>query len=394
MTNVLTLDDLSWEVWEMRSRDGGWSKVLPDIELGAHKWRLQQLFACGEDRLLRTKAGHLRADQSYASYPAVTELLIDIGKGADSEVVAWSKGVFGEAQKPIVISGPSARHTTHAPRNKELDWAHYRFTERSVMEKDIEDGKFLEFASVQWNLYGTSVEAVESPLFYQLVRPAGSFTTQKERTSLMADGNAFIAMWDARLITTGIHTPPPRKSTLPESFVTTQKTLKEQIAAIKELFAANRAKLDALLIAMGIPIPPQPKSTTPATSSTVANNNIDPVDTDAPSSGIAVHDGFALLGAVLEPAAMPAPIVQENTSVAVLPKMDLSRFDEKNLTRLTRVEQYFLVHRIPLGERLQMAVVAMTMIWIVWAPWMPHRATNMKGIQFTYDPGGAIRERD
>ncbi|KAL6530437.1 Guanylate kinase 2 [Orobanche minor] len=82
-----------------------------------------------------TKAGHLRADQSYASYPAGTELLTDIGK--------------------------QARHTTHAPRNKELDWAHYRFTERSVMEKDIEDGKFLEFASVQWNLYGTSVEAVE-----------------------------------------------------------------------------------------------------------------------------------------------------------------------------------------------------------------------------------------
>ncbi|KAL6555464.1 hypothetical protein OROGR_006722 [Orobanche gracilis] len=46
-------EDLSWEVWGMRSRDGGWSKVLSDIELGAHKWRLQQLFACGEDRLWR-----------------------------------------------------------------------------------------------------------------------------------------------------------------------------------------------------------------------------------------------------------------------------------------------------------------------------------------------------
>ncbi|KAL6530445.1 Guanylate kinase 2 [Orobanche minor] len=154
-------EDLSWEVWGMRSRDGGWSKVLPGIELGAHKWRLQQLFACGEDRLLRlmpigwvkypevlairftgkvekncrTKAGLSRTDQSYASYRAGTELLTDIAK--------------------------QARHTTHAPRNKELDWAHYRFTERSVMEKDIEDGKFLEFASVHGNLYGTSVEAVE-----------------------------------------------------------------------------------------------------------------------------------------------------------------------------------------------------------------------------------------
>ncbi|KAL6541246.1 hypothetical protein OROHE_010954 [Orobanche hederae] len=155
------------------------------------------------------------------------------------------------------------------------------------------------------------------------VRPAGSFTTQKERTSLMADGNAFIAMWDARLITTGIHTPPPRKYTLLESFMTTQKTL-------KELLAANRAKLDALLIAMCIPIPPPPKSTTPATSSTVANSNIDPAATDAPSPGIAVQGNFAPPGAVLEPAAMPAPIVQENTSVAVLPKMDLSGLMTKN----------------------------------------------------------------
>jgi len=29
------------------------------------------------------------------------------------------------------------------------------------MEKEIKDGKFLEFASVHGNLYGTSVEAVE-----------------------------------------------------------------------------------------------------------------------------------------------------------------------------------------------------------------------------------------
>ncbi|KAL6579996.1 hypothetical protein OROMI_008020 [Orobanche minor] len=142
--------------------------------------------------------------------------------------------------------------------------------------------------------------------------------------------------------------------------MTTEKTL-------KELLAANRTKLDALLIAMGIPIPPPPpKSTTPATSSTAANSNIDPAATNAPSSGIAVQGNFAPPGAVLELAAMPAPIVQENTSVAVLTKMNLSRFDDKKLTtRLTRVEQYFLVPRIPLGERLQMTVVVMTMLSIL-----------------------------
>ncbi|XVE95979.1 hypothetical protein REPUB_Repub02eG0182200 [Reevesia pubescens] len=101
-----------------------------------------------------------------------------------TEVVAWSKGVSGDAEKPVVISGPSGvgkgtlintlmkefptmfgfsvSHTTRAPRGMEKNGVHYHFTERSVMEKDIKDGKFLEFASVHGNLYGTSIEAVEA----------------------------------------------------------------------------------------------------------------------------------------------------------------------------------------------------------------------------------------
>ena len=98
-------------------------------------------------------------------------------------MVAWSKGVAGHAKKPIVISGPSGvgkgtlisklmkefpstfgfsvSHTTRAPREKEQNGVHYHFSDRSVMEEEIKDGKFLEFASVHGNLYGTSVEAVE-----------------------------------------------------------------------------------------------------------------------------------------------------------------------------------------------------------------------------------------
>ncbi|KAI3968203.1 hypothetical protein MKX01_018506 [Papaver californicum] len=101
----------------------------------------------------------------------------------ETEVVAWSKGVKAHAPKPIVISGPSGvgkgtlisklmkefpstfgfsvSHTTRAPREKEIDGVHYHFSERTLMEKEIRDGKFLESASVHGNLYGTSVEAVE-----------------------------------------------------------------------------------------------------------------------------------------------------------------------------------------------------------------------------------------
>ncbi|XP_060178383.1 guanylate kinase 2-like [Lycium barbarum] len=104
-------------------------------------------------------------------------------KALGNEVVAWSKGVSGDVEKPIVISGPSGvgkgtlisklmkefpsmfgfsvSHTTRAPREKERNGIHYYFTDRNVMERGIKDGKFLEFASVHGNLYGTSVEDVE-----------------------------------------------------------------------------------------------------------------------------------------------------------------------------------------------------------------------------------------
>ncbi|CAN4118457.1 unnamed protein product [Withania somnifera] len=111
--------------------------------------------------------------------PFVREQEVILG----NEVVAWSKGVLGNAEMPIVISGPSGvgkgtlisklmkefpfmfgfsvSHTTRAPRETERSGIHYHFTDRNVMEREIKDGKFLEFASVHGNLYGTSVEAVE-----------------------------------------------------------------------------------------------------------------------------------------------------------------------------------------------------------------------------------------
>ncbi|TYH47130.1 hypothetical protein ES332_D11G390400v1 [Gossypium tomentosum] len=113
-----------------------------------------------------------------------TEYVKQQKKALGTEVIAWSKGVRGDAEKPVVISGPSGvgkgtlinmlmkefptmfgfsvSHTTRTPRIMEKNGVHYHFTERSIMEKDIKDGKFLEFASVHGNLYGTSIEAVEA----------------------------------------------------------------------------------------------------------------------------------------------------------------------------------------------------------------------------------------
>lgn len=99
-------------------------------------------------------------------------------------VVAWSKGIFGNPPRPVVICGPSGvgkgtliarlmkefpsvfgfsvSHTTRAPRYLEKSGVHYHFTERTLMESAIQEGKFLESADVHGNLYGTSVAAVEA----------------------------------------------------------------------------------------------------------------------------------------------------------------------------------------------------------------------------------------
>ncbi|XP_029126790.1 guanylate kinase 2 isoform X1 [Cajanus cajan] len=135
-----------------------------------------------EDRILILKKGSKSDDQIWF-LEVDTEYVRQQQKSLGTEVVAWSKGVIGNAEKPVVISGPSGvgkgtlismlmkefpsmfgfsvSHTTRAPRGMEKDGVHYHFTEKSIMEKEIKEGKFLEFALVHGNLYGTSVEAVE-----------------------------------------------------------------------------------------------------------------------------------------------------------------------------------------------------------------------------------------
>lgn len=54
--------------------------------------------------------------------------------------------------------GFSVSHTTRAPRPGEVHGVHYNFTSREVMSAAIDEGRFLEFAQVHTNLYGTSID--------------------------------------------------------------------------------------------------------------------------------------------------------------------------------------------------------------------------------------------
>ena len=66
------------------------------------------------------------------------------------------------------VYGFSVSHTTRAPRGlgagteeMEKNGVHYNFVSRDEMERDIAEGKFIEFANVHDNYYGTSRAAVE-----------------------------------------------------------------------------------------------------------------------------------------------------------------------------------------------------------------------------------------
>lgn len=57
--------------------------------------------------------------------------------------------------------GFSVSHTTRQPRGAEQNDVHYHFVTIPEFEADIKAGKFLEYANVFGNFYGTSIAAVE-----------------------------------------------------------------------------------------------------------------------------------------------------------------------------------------------------------------------------------------
>lgn len=61
--------------------------------------------------------------------------------------------------------GFSVSHTTRGPRPGEEHGKQYFFTTKDTMEKEIAEGKFIEFANVHGNLYGTSKVSIFSTIY-------------------------------------------------------------------------------------------------------------------------------------------------------------------------------------------------------------------------------------
>ena len=96
---------------------------------------------------------HNAITQSPAGYqPAVVCGPSGVGKGTLVGLLMKSyPGRFGF----------SVSHTTRAPRPGEEEGREYYFTSRDEMQQGVEDGKFIEYADVHGNMYGTSFAAVQ-----------------------------------------------------------------------------------------------------------------------------------------------------------------------------------------------------------------------------------------
>ncbi|CAO3644242.1 unnamed protein product [Cunninghamella echinulata] len=59
------------------------------------------------------------------------------------------------------VFGFSVSHTTRGPRPGEVNGKDYHFVDKSVMEAEVAEGKFIESATFSGNMYGTSIKAVQ-----------------------------------------------------------------------------------------------------------------------------------------------------------------------------------------------------------------------------------------
>ncbi|KAM7534207.1 hypothetical protein Aperf_G00000113043 [Anoplocephala perfoliata] len=122
--------------------------------------------------------------------------------------------------RPVVLSGPSGAgkstllkmlmdnfpqsfafsisHTTRKPRPGEVNGKEYNFVNEEQMLKDIEDGKFLEYAQFAGNYYGTPREGVISCTSSKLTNSLPKYFSQSSRKFLrsLASGarSSFYAM--------------------------------------------------------------------------------------------------------------------------------------------------------------------------------------------------------
>lgn len=113
--------------------------------------------------------------QSRSSGFMLSQPLLVAAQGKDSSTST-------ESHAPLIMCGPSGvgkgtlvkrvmqeypgqfgfcvSTTTRKPRPGEVEGKDYHYTDNEAMEKEIEEGKFIEYAKVHTSMYGTSIAAL------------------------------------------------------------------------------------------------------------------------------------------------------------------------------------------------------------------------------------------
>ena len=119
------------------NKDGNFDVVLVNDDLQESFTKLVAIF--------KNWYPHLK--EAFSPRPVIFCGPSGVGKGTLIDII---KNRFPNDQ-----FGFSVSHTTRKPREGEVDGVHYNFSTVDKMKKEIDDGKFIEYAEVHGNYYGT-----------------------------------------------------------------------------------------------------------------------------------------------------------------------------------------------------------------------------------------------
>jgi len=137
---------------EYGNEEGNFDLVLVNNDLSTAFGELCDFF--------NAKYDHLKAQEEERESPAANPCPVifcgpsGVGKGTLIDMLM--------KKFPNEQFGFSVSHTTRKPREGEEDGVHYNFSTVEKVKAEIDEGKFIEYAEVHGNYYGTSVDAVES----------------------------------------------------------------------------------------------------------------------------------------------------------------------------------------------------------------------------------------
>lgn len=143
-------------------------------------------FTTKHSRVAVRRNRHIEASQT--AFRSIRQLQSTASFAENSESATSHNNLFSNNNdnvlRPLIVCGPSGvgkgtiisnymnnfafaqnfgfttSHTTRDPRPGEIDGIDYHFLSRPRMENAIKEGKFIEYAQVHGNLYGTSFDAI------------------------------------------------------------------------------------------------------------------------------------------------------------------------------------------------------------------------------------------